>query len=50
MRQRKTDDEIILKLLKEGKTQKEISEYFNVSPVAIHKRVKRLCPPGDATF
>lgn len=45
MRQRKTDDEIILKMLKEGKTQKEIAEHSGVSPVAIHKRVKRLLPP-----
>jgi hypothetical protein len=41
---RKTDDETILKMLKEGKTQKQIAEHFKVSPVAIHKRVKRLLP------
>ncbi|MFA4919523.1 MAG: terminase small subunit [Thermodesulfovibrionales bacterium] len=42
---RKTDDEIILKMLKEGKTQKRIAEHFGVSPVAIHKRLKRLSLP-----
>jgi len=44
---RKTDDNIILKLLDEGKTQKQIAEHFGVSPVAIHKRIKRLSPPPE---
>ena len=44
MRKRLTDDNIILKMLKEEKTQKQIAEYFGVSPVAIHKRIKRLIP------
>jgi hypothetical protein len=44
MRQRKTDDTKILEMLKEGKTQKEIAAFFNVSPVAICKRVQRLLP------
>jgi DNA-binding NarL/FixJ family response regulator len=42
---RKTNDETILKMLSEGKTQKMIAQYFGVSPVAIHKRIKRLAPP-----
>jgi hypothetical protein len=42
---RKTNDEEILKMLKEGKTQKEIATHFGVSPAAICKRVKRLLPP-----
>jgi DNA-binding CsgD family transcriptional regulator len=46
--QRKTDDKLILKMLEEGRTQKEIAEYFGVSAVAIHKRVKRLCPPPQS--
>jgi len=41
---RKTDDSMIVEMLKEGKPQKEIAEYFNVSPAAICKRVKRLRP------
>jgi len=41
---RKTDDSIIVEMLKQGKPQKEIAEYFNVSPAAICKRVKRLQP------
>ena len=47
MRERKTNDEEILKLLQEGKNQKEIALHFGVSPVAIHKRIKRLAPPPD---
>ena len=39
---RKTDDNIILKMLEEGHTQKQIAEHFDVSPAAICKRVKRL--------
>ena len=39
---RKTDDHIILKLLNEGKSQKEIAEHFNVSCAAICKRVKKI--------
>ncbi len=42
---RKTDDSTIVEMLKQGKTQKEIAEYFNVSPAAICKRVKRILPP-----
>jgi hypothetical protein len=48
MKERKTDDDLILKMLKESKTQKQIAEYFGVSPVAIHKRVKRLLPPPES--
>ena len=39
---RKTDDTIILQMLEDGKQQKEIAEYFGVSPAAICKRVARL--------
>ena len=39
---RKTNDNIILKMLEEGHTQKQIAEHFDVSPAAICKRVKRL--------
>jgi hypothetical protein len=45
MRQRKTNDQEILRLLKEGKNQKQIAQHFGVSPVAIHKRLKRLTLP-----
>lgn len=47
MGQRKVDDNILLEMLKEGKQQKEIAAHFNVSPVAICKRIKRLCPPPE---
>lgn len=47
MRQKKIIDSKLLAMLKEGKTQKQIAEYFKVSPVAICKRVKRLLPPPD---
>jgi len=39
---RKTNDSLILQMLQEGKTQKEIAEHFNVSCAAICKRVKKL--------
>jgi len=45
MKQRKTNDQEILRLLKEGKNQKQIAEHFGVSPIAIHKRLKRLTLP-----
>lgn len=41
---RKTNDEEIIRLLREGKLQKEVAKHFNVSPAAICKRVKRLLP------
>ena len=44
MRQRKTDDNIVLQLFREGKSQKQIAQYFNVSAVAIHKRLKKILP------
>lgn len=47
MRQRKIDDERLLEMLKEGKQQKEIAAHFNVSPVAICKRLKRLLPQPE---
>ncbi|MEW6214911.1 MAG: terminase small subunit [Nitrospirota bacterium] len=50
MRQRKTDDEVILRMLKEGKTQKQIAGHFGVSPTAVHKRVRRLCLPEMPHF
>jgi len=45
MRQRKTSDSEILRLLSEGKTQTQIAQHFGCSPVAIHKRLKRLNEP-----
>ena len=39
---RKTDDRKILEMLEEGKSQKEIAEFFNVSHAAICKRVKKI--------
>ena len=45
---RKTNDEIILKMTEEGKSQKEIAEYFQVSPAAICKRLKRLAPMPES--
>ena len=41
---RKVDDNIVLQLLREGKNQREIADYFQVSPVAICKRLKRIFP------
>lgn len=48
MRQRKIDDNLLLQLFKEEKDkkgmQKKLAKYFNVSPVAIHKRLKKILP------
>jgi DNA-binding MarR family transcriptional regulator len=44
MKERKIDDELLLQMIGEGKQQKEIAEYFGCSPVAVHKRLKRLSP------
>ena len=45
---RKTNDEVILKMLREGKQQKEIAEHFGCSAAAISKRIKKLCPPPES--
>ena len=42
MSKRKTDDNKILELYQQEKTQKEIADYFGVSAVAIHKRLKKI--------
>ena len=47
---RKTDDKVILQMLREGKTQKEIAEHFNVSGAAICKRVKKLLGKKSESF
>jgi len=44
MAQRKVDDNIVLQLLREGKNQRQIAEHFQVSPVAICKRLKGIMP------
>ena len=43
-----TNDETILQMLKDGRTQKEIAEHFGVSPPAICKRVKKILPPPES--
>ena len=50
MGQRKVDDNIVLQLLREGKSQKQIAEHFNVSPVAICKRLKKILPKPKSLF
>jgi len=47
---RKTDDNVILQMLREGKTQKEIAEHFGVSPAAICKRCKKLLGKKPESF
>lgn len=44
MSRKKIDDEKLVEMLEEGKMQKEIAEYFGVSPVAVCKRIKKLFP------
>lgn len=47
MRQKLIDDSKLLEMHREGKPQKEMAAFFNVSPVAVSKRLKRLLPqPG----
>lgn len=41
---RKINDTKLVQMIQEGKQQKEIAEYFGVSPAAICKRLKRLTP------
>jgi predicted transcriptional regulator len=47
---RKTNDNVILQMLRVGKTQKEIAEHFNVSGAAICKRVKKLLGKKPKSF
>jgi predicted transcriptional regulator len=39
---RKTDDNVILQMLSQAKSQKEIAEHFGVSQAAVCKRVKKI--------
>ena len=39
------DTNLLLKMIREGKSQKECAKHFRVSPVAVCKRLKRLLPP-----
>jgi hypothetical protein len=50
MKQRKIDDTQLLEMLKQGKMQKEIAEYFGVSPAAVCSRLKRLLPQPEAVL
>lgn len=47
---RKTDDKVIMQMLREGKSQKEIAEHFDVSGAAICKRVKKIVDKIPASF
>lgn len=46
----KIDTTLLLKMIKEGKSQKECAEFFKVSCPAICKRLKRLLPPPEVTL
>lgn len=47
MGKRLIDNETLVEMYKEGKTQAEIAEHVGCSQVAISKRLKRLLPPPD---
>lgn len=47
MRVRLIDDDKLLEMYRAGKLQREIAEYFKVSPVAVSKRLKRLLPKPE---
>jgi phage terminase small subunit len=42
---KKINDELLLKMIEDGKQGKECAEHFGCSPAAISKRLKRLSPP-----
>ncbi|HOD35718.1 MAG TPA: hypothetical protein PLR20_08045 [Syntrophales bacterium] len=44
---RRTNDEVILKMLSEGKQQKEIAAHFGVTPSYICKRIRLLLPQSE---
>jgi hypothetical protein len=44
---KRTNDAEILKMLREGRQQKEIAAHFGVSPSYICKRVRLLLPQGE---
>ncbi len=48
MGRNRIDNNILIQKIEEGKSQKEIAEYFSVSPAAICKRLKRLAPPPES--
>ena len=50
MRAKIIDDDRLLAMHKEGKSQKEIAAFFNVSPVAVCKRLKRLLPSPESVL
>jgi hypothetical protein len=45
---RRTDDNVILKMKAEGKSGKQIADFFKVSPAFICKRLKVLRPPLES--
>ena len=47
MNRRKINDALLLKFIDAGKSQKEIAEFFGVSPAAVCKRLKKLRPAPD---
>lgn len=48
MGRRIIDDNKLLAMMEEGRTQKEASEFFGVSEAAVSKRLKRLTPLPDS--
>jgi predicted transcriptional regulator len=47
MRPKKINDEKLMEMVEQGIPQKDIAEYFKVSPASVCKRLKRLKPPPD---
>jgi predicted transcriptional regulator len=44
MQMRKIDDAVMLEMIEEGKSQKEVTKHFGVSPAAVCKRMKKYPP------
>lgn len=47
---KKIDDEILNQMIAEGKSQREMAQFFGVSDAAISKRIKRLSHPEPESF
>lgn len=50
MGKKKINDYELIRLIKEGKSQKEVAEILGVTPAAVCQRLKRLGPPDAPTF
>ena len=50
IKKRKINDEVLLKMIEEGRSQKEIARHFSVSPSAVCQRLMRLLPQSPESL